>query len=281
MAIEKIASPIDSVNLAPVANKEIISPVSNSDGNMSHPNFVLTHVEAAKLLNSLLKLRQVYCHPQVGSSRLRALQQSPMTMEEILMVLVGKTKVEGDEALRKLVVVVNGLGGIAIIKQEFPQVVSLYKEALELAEEHSEGFRVYLIGCDNELAKLQPQAMYISHQEYAPSSDAIAMNLLRFPMVKGGSFKPTNIVEALKKGYKVMTDRKFKNPVSVYSGLLSVVVQELRVEVEWVHPVLQLGSIKTESYKVSMDVNGRWRLMSFGVDVVEDFKEYTLRDYYC
>nr|GEV00315.1 E3 ubiquitin-protein ligase SHPRH [Tanacetum cinerariifolium] len=49
---------------------------------------VLTYVEAAKLLNSLLKLRQACCHPQVGSSGLRALQQSPMTMEEILMVLV-------------------------------------------------------------------------------------------------------------------------------------------------------------------------------------------------
>ncbi|KAJ0661734.1 putative DNA helicase chromatin remodeling SNF2 family [Helianthus annuus] len=103
---------------------------------------VLTHVEAAKLLNSLLKLRQACCHPQVGSSGLRSLQQTPMTMEEILMVLVGKTKVEGEEALRKLVVALNGLAGIAIIKQDFPQAISLYKEALELAEEHSEDFRV-------------------------------------------------------------------------------------------------------------------------------------------
>ncbi|KAI3708984.1 hypothetical protein L2E82_38635 [Cichorium intybus] len=62
-----------------------------------------------------------------------------MTMEEILMV---KTEVEGEEALRKLVVALNGLAGIAIIKQDFPQAISLYKEALELAEEHSEDFRV-------------------------------------------------------------------------------------------------------------------------------------------
>ncbi|KAK9061003.1 hypothetical protein SSX86_018183 [Deinandra increscens subsp. villosa] len=103
---------------------------------------VLTHVEAAKLLNSLLKLRQACCHPQVGSSGLRSLQQTPMTMEEILMVLVGKTKVEGEEALRKLVVALNGLAGIAIIKQDFSQAISLYKEAMELAEEHSEDFRI-------------------------------------------------------------------------------------------------------------------------------------------
>lgn len=47
---------------------------------------IFTHVEAGKLLNSLLKLRQACCHPQVGSSGLRSLQQSPMTMEEILSV---------------------------------------------------------------------------------------------------------------------------------------------------------------------------------------------------
>lgn len=55
----------------------------SSDALSDH---VVTHVEAAKLLNSLLKLRQACCHPQVGSSGLRSLQQSPMTMEEILSV---------------------------------------------------------------------------------------------------------------------------------------------------------------------------------------------------
>ncbi|KAG8380997.1 hypothetical protein BUALT_Bualt06G0075000 [Buddleja alternifolia] len=102
----------------------------------------ITNVEAAKLFNSLLKLRQACCHPQVGSSGLRSLQKSPMTMEEILSVLVGKTKVEGEDALRKLVVALNGLAGIAMIKQDFPQAVSLYKEALDLVEEHSEDFRL-------------------------------------------------------------------------------------------------------------------------------------------
>jgi len=47
---------------------------------------LITHNEAGKLLNALLKLRQACCHPQVGSSGLRSLQQTPMTMEEILMV---------------------------------------------------------------------------------------------------------------------------------------------------------------------------------------------------
>lgn len=48
---------------------------------------LINHSEADKLLNSLLKLRQACCHPQVGVSGLRSLQQSPMTMDEILQVL--------------------------------------------------------------------------------------------------------------------------------------------------------------------------------------------------
>ncbi|XP_073020785.1 uncharacterized protein [Primulina eburnea] len=102
----------------------------------------ITNIEAAKLFNSLLKLRQACCHPQVGSSGLRSLQKSPMTMEEILSVLIGKTKVEGEDALRKLVVALNGLAGIAMIKQDYKEAVSLYKEALFIVEEHSDDFRL-------------------------------------------------------------------------------------------------------------------------------------------
>lgn len=47
----------------------------------------LSHLEVANLLGSLLKLRQACCHPQVGSSGLRSLQQTPMTMEDILGVV--------------------------------------------------------------------------------------------------------------------------------------------------------------------------------------------------
>lgn len=124
--------------------KDDIRQTNIAGPNLSNDSsdLFITHVESAKLLNSLLKLRQACCHPQVGSSGLRTLQQSPMTMDEILMVLVGKTKVEGEEALRKLVVSLNALAAIAIIKQEFSQAVLSYKEALAVAKEHSEDFRV-------------------------------------------------------------------------------------------------------------------------------------------
>ncbi|KAH1262852.1 E3 ubiquitin-protein ligase SHPRH [Glycine max] len=115
-------------------------PDSVSLNGSSDP--LITHTEAGKLLNALLKLRQACCHPQVGSSGLRSLQQSPMTMEEILMVLISKTKIEGEEALRKLVIALNALAAIAAIQNDFSQATLLYSEALSLAEEQSEDFRL-------------------------------------------------------------------------------------------------------------------------------------------
>ncbi|KAH9620305.1 hypothetical protein KSS87_014794 [Heliosperma pusillum] len=108
----------------------------------SMPDPFITHLEAEKLLNSLLKLRQACCHPQVGGSGLRSLQHSPLTMEEVLSVLISKTKLEGEEALRKVVSSLNGLAGIAILRGEATNAASLYKEGLALAEEHSEDFRL-------------------------------------------------------------------------------------------------------------------------------------------
>lgn len=53
-----------------------------------------------------------------------------------------KTQTEGEEALRKLIVALNGLAAISMLKQEFSQAVALYKEALNITEEHAEDFRL-------------------------------------------------------------------------------------------------------------------------------------------
>ncbi|CAL9111471.1 unnamed protein product [Musa textilis] len=102
----------------------------------------LSHSEVARLVGPLLKLRQACCHPQVGSSGLCSLQQNPLTMEEILGVLIGKAKIEGEEALRKIVSALNGLAAIAIIEEDVKRAVLLYREALALADEHSNDFRL-------------------------------------------------------------------------------------------------------------------------------------------
>ncbi|KAD7479704.1 hypothetical protein R6Q59_008525 [Mikania micrantha] len=57
-------------------------------------------------------------------------------------------------------------------------------------------------------------------------------------------------------------------------GLLSVVVQELRVEVECVHPVLRLGSIKAGSYKVVMHGNGRSGFIEVGDLYAEEERDF-------
>lgn len=119
---------------------DILKREAPGSASSAPSDILITHVEAAKLLNSLLKLRQACCHPQVGSSGLRSLQHSPMSMEEVLTVLISKTKIEGEEALRRSVVALNGLAGIAIIEENPSHAVSLYKEALDLAMEHSEDF---------------------------------------------------------------------------------------------------------------------------------------------
>lgn len=63
-------------------------------------------------------------------------------MGEILQVLIGKAKVEGEEELRKIVVALNGLAGLAVIEQNNQEAISLYKEALALARENFDDFRV-------------------------------------------------------------------------------------------------------------------------------------------
>lgn len=53
-----------------------------------------------------------------------------------------KTQSEGEEALRVLIVALNGIAAIFMLKQEFSEAVSSYKEALRITEEHAEDFRL-------------------------------------------------------------------------------------------------------------------------------------------
>ena len=59
-------------------------------------------------------------------------------------------------------------------------------------------------------------------------------------------------------------------------GHFSVVVQELRVEVECVHPVLRLRSIKAGSYKAGMDSNGRSGFIKVGDLYAEEVRDFLI-----
>ncbi|KAJ7548808.1 hypothetical protein O6H91_07G028200 [Diphasiastrum complanatum] len=133
------------------ANKarEVINYIKKAEGQLSQPksdNMVieklLSHAEAAKLMNPLLRLRQACCHPQVGSAGIRSLQRRPMTMDEILGVLIENTRCEGEEAQRNMVGALNGLAALAIIESNFLQAVSVYREVLASTHQNEDKFRV-------------------------------------------------------------------------------------------------------------------------------------------
>ncbi|XP_024403200.1 uncharacterized protein [Physcomitrium patens] len=103
---------------------------------------LLSNKEAEKLLDQLRCLRQACVHPQVGSAGIRSLQRSPMTMDEILEVLVDKAKLEAEDAQRSLFGALNGLAGLAIIDNNIPLAVSIYREVLSYTEENAQDIRV-------------------------------------------------------------------------------------------------------------------------------------------
>ncbi|KXZ52879.1 hypothetical protein GPECTOR_8g26 [Gonium pectorale] len=125
-------------------------------------NRQLTAREARKLLGPLLKLRQACCHPQVGSGGIRALgaagggpagahagqhhhhghaggpggRDGPMSMLEILAVLVTRAKVEAEEAQRVLVAALNGLAALLVIQRDVPAAVAAYRTALRTMDDN-------------------------------------------------------------------------------------------------------------------------------------------------
>ncbi|PIA38536.1 hypothetical protein AQUCO_02700026v1 [Aquilegia coerulea] len=167
--------------------KEDIKKFHGSQSYDASSDSIVTYAEAAKLLHSLLKLRQACCHPQVGSSGLRSIQHhSPMTMEEILGVLVSKSKTEGEDALRSTVSSLNGLAGIAMIEGDLPRAVSLYREALSLAEEHSNDF------------KLDPLLNYHIHHNLAEiftQSNLSQIQSMKWELPENAEKGPSNLYE--------------------------------------------------------------------------------------
>ncbi|KAL7107476.1 hypothetical protein ACP275_06G057200 [Erythranthe tilingii] len=211
---------------------------SDSGSSDTSSETYITNMDAAKLFNSLLKLRQACCHPQVGSSGLRSLQKSPMTMDEILSVLIGKTKIEGEDALRKLVVALNGLAGIAIIKQDFPEAVSLYKEALDLVREQSDDFRLdplLNIHIHHNLAEVLPFTEKIFQH---PNPNIISHNSLNSPSSLARNDEIINDIQPHISTYvqrlrEVCEDVKQKF-LSIFTSKLCLAQQEFRRSYEQV-----------------------------------------------
>ncbi|MCH84085.1 E3 ubiquitin-protein ligase SHPRH-like, partial [Trifolium medium] len=108
-------------------------------------------------------------------------------------VLISKTKIEGEEALRRLVIALNALAAIFIIQKDYYQAALLYNEALALAEEHSEDFRLdplLNIHIHHNLAEIFP----------------LAQNFALILPSKGKQFSGTSAVNTTKKHFIVKVD---------------------------------------------------------------------------
>lgn len=92
-----------------------------------------------RLWNDVLILRQICCHPQVGSAlnsvilgRGRAVgggvnsRNGILTMDDLLQELIAKCKRECEEGQRKLVAAHNGIASISIIRGDVPSAVLKY-----------------------------------------------------------------------------------------------------------------------------------------------------------
>ncbi|GAB4820920.1 hypothetical protein N2152v2_007966 [Parachlorella kessleri] len=109
---------------------------TGTTGDNTVADRALTPQEERKLLDPLLRLRQACCHPQVGGGGIKSLvhQRAPMTMDEILEVLITKARTEAEESQRLLLAALNGIAGLLILQGQIPQAVAAYRETLEQVE---------------------------------------------------------------------------------------------------------------------------------------------------
>lgn len=110
----------------------------SSDPSDSINTRQLTKREERKLLLPLLRLRQACVHPQVGAGGLKSLSsvKTPMSMIEVLSVMVGKAKVEAEDAQRLLLSTINGLAGLEILRGRFGEAASRYRSVLKISRDN-------------------------------------------------------------------------------------------------------------------------------------------------
>lgn len=99
---------------------------------------LLTKSEERKLLLPLLRLRQACVHPQVGAGGIKSLShlKTPMSMIQVLQVMVTKSKVDAEDAQRLLLATINGIAGLKILQEKFAEAASEYRKVLHISHEN-------------------------------------------------------------------------------------------------------------------------------------------------
>ena len=99
-----------------------------------------------------LRLRQACCHHQIGQASKTFLKgksgaERPLTMAELTERLLSKAKIEAEEAQRLMLMAVNALAGLMLLDDSNSEddnrarAMELYRETLQIAEEHSERYQ--------------------------------------------------------------------------------------------------------------------------------------------
>jgi E3 ubiquitin-protein ligase SHPRH len=112
--------------------------LDTSTGGDGEEERTLKPREAGKIFVKLLRLRQACCHPQVGSQGIRSLSQTskPLTMDEILDMLIVKAKTDAEDILRIVIFCLNGLASVFQLENNKQDAVKAYREALQYSSTH-------------------------------------------------------------------------------------------------------------------------------------------------
>ncbi|CAG7717070.1 unnamed protein product [Allacma fusca] len=94
------------------------------------------------LLQPFLELRQACCHPQMVRGNVISLHKlkGTMTMEDLLDLLIKKTKIQCADDHRLIIAALNGLAGLFILCNRWGDAAEKYREVLRSAEDNKDKF---------------------------------------------------------------------------------------------------------------------------------------------
>ncbi|KDO20232.1 hypothetical protein SPRG_14478 [Saprolegnia parasitica CBS 223.65] len=111
------------------------------------------------MLQSLLRLRQACCHPQLGAHGIRVLDTTGrvLTMDEILDEMLLHARRTCEDAQRLWIAATNGLAGIDAIEHDAGAAIARYCDAMALVQHHWKDFRADVLPRLHMAVNLQRQ----------------------------------------------------------------------------------------------------------------------------
>ncbi|KAL2328591.1 hypothetical protein Fmac_022018 [Flemingia macrophylla] len=115
----------------------------------------------------------------------------------------------------------------------------------------------------NSIHRSNGMGMQIPVHAFGFGSDHDATSMHSISEISGGTFSFIEAEDVIQDAF-----------AQCIGGLLSVVVQELQVEVRCVHPHLELGSVKAGSYQTSLMANARLATINIGDLYAEEERDF-------